>query len=103
VTLDAVARGAPLVRALDVRLEPVPGTEAADVWLVGGGNVEAEAPRKLRFDGEVDAAEPLRGYTLDGAPTRWRAGRPLRVRPGERVRVGFVRGRGLGVVAAPPQ
>jgi hypothetical protein len=103
VTLDAVARGAPLVRSVDVRLEPVPGTEAADVWLVGGGNVEAEAPRQLRFDGEVDAAEPLRGYTLDGAPTRWRAGRPLRVRPGERVRVGFVRGRGLGVVAAPPQ
>lgn len=99
VTLDAIARGAPLARAIDVRVEPVPGAEAADVWLVGGGNVEAEAPRRLRFDGAVDAAEPLRGYALDGTPTRWRAGRELRVRPGERVRVGFVRGRGLGVHA----
>jgi hypothetical protein len=88
-TLRALVQGEPLVA--DVHASLRTGSDGAlDVVLENRGVVEADAPARIGLHGDVQAGEGLRGYTL--ADHALVTGNFARIRPGDIVVVGWVRG-----------
>ncbi len=88
-TLAAVVRGEPLVPMLLPRLVDA-GGGTLDIVLENTGRVDAEAPARLSFSGNLEVLDGVGGYTPRG--TSLVARMPPRLRVGERRVVGFVRG-----------
>ncbi len=88
-TLTAVVRGEPLVPKLLPRLVDA-GGGTLDIVLENTGRVDADAPARLSFSGNLEVLDGVGGYAARGASLVART--PPRLRVGERRVVGFVRG-----------
>ncbi|HEX8439087.1 DUF3142 domain-containing protein [Archangium sp.] len=88
-TLTAVVRGEPLVPKLLPRLVDV-GGGTLDIVVENTGRVDADAPARLTFSGNLEILDGVSGYAARGASLVART--PPRLRVGERRVVGFVRG-----------
>lgn len=97
-TLEAVLARRSLEPHVVVSLVPFDAT-GSDLWLENQGATDAVAPSGLAFGGELDEALATTGYRRDGV--RFSASHPLWLRPGERLRIGSVRGRNLQVQLVP--
>jgi hypothetical protein len=96
-TLTAVVRGEPLTPRLQPRLVDA-GGGTLDILLENTGRVDADAPTRLSFSGNLEVLDGVGGYTAQG--TSLVARRPPHLRAGERRVVGFVRGTEV-TLAAP--
>lgn len=93
-TLRAVVQRAPLDAKIAVRLAFVePGLQ--DVWLDNEGPVDALAPQRWHVEGQPTDLVATTGYQR--FDDDFLAQHPPWLRPGEHIRVGFVRGENLHV------
>lgn len=95
-TLTAVVRGEALVPKLLPRLVDA-GGGALDIVLENTGRVDADAPARLTFSGNLEVLDGVSGYAARGTSLVARS--PPRLRVGERRVVGFVRGSEVSIVA----
>jgi hypothetical protein len=96
-TLAAVIAGAPLRPAVRVELVPAAGG-ALDVAVENAGDADGSAPARIAFAGSVEGLEGVRGYAAEGSAGDALVARtPPRLRAGERVVVGWIRGQGVSL------
>ncbi len=94
-TLTAVLQRQPLAPArVEVQLEP--HQLGRDVWLVNPSRFDGQAPETFLISGAIAHAEATTGYEQVSA--RFTTGQPMWLRPGERIRIGTVRGENLYVL-----
>ena len=98
-TLEAVLQREPVPPSqVEVRLEAF-DEAGRDVWLVNAGRLDARAPHRFGVTGGIAHSEATTGYhgSADAAAASFSTPHPLWLRPGERIRVGTVRGENLHV------
>ena len=98
-TLEAVLRREPVpAPRVEVQLEAF-DPAGHDVWVVNTGRLDALAPRHFGVSGAIAHSEATTGYQghADADAARFTTPHPLWLRPGERIRVGTVRGENLNV------
>jgi hypothetical protein len=97
-TLAAVIARGPLRPAIRAVLVPAAGG-ALDVAVENTGDADGSGPARLAIEGAVEDLERVRGYPAQGATLV--AAPPPRLRAGERFVIGWIRGRGVSLAAAP--
>ncbi len=98
-TLEAVLRRDPVLDPrVEVHLEAF-DKAGRDVWLQNTGCLDAMAPRRFGVSGAITQSEATTGYQghADAQTAQFTTLQPLWLRPGERIRVGTVRGENLHV------
>lgn len=96
-TLAAVLRRQPLTAARVMVV--LKGDPVHDVWLTNSGALDAMAPSAFEVLGSVAHSEATTGYErlVDQRGAHFASAHPLWLRPGERIRVGTLRGEHLHV------
>jgi hypothetical protein len=92
--LAAVMSGRELVPRITPRLV-ADESGALDVVLENRGTVDAEVPGRLAFAGDVEVLDGVQGFFPQGSTLMART--PPRLRAGDAVVIGFVRGKGISV------
>lgn len=95
-TLSAVVRGESLTPRLTSRLVDA-GEGTLDIVVENTGRVDAEAPTRIDFSGNLEVLDGVGGYAPRG--TSLVARMPPRLRAGEHRVIGFVRGTEVSLVA----
>jgi hypothetical protein len=93
-TLTAVVRGSPLAPRIVPRLV-ADASGAWDVVLENTGSVDSAAPARLAFIGDLEVLDGVQGFSAQGRMLA--APAPPRLRAGDALVVGFVRGKGIDV------